>query len=113
MNKNTLMNSGSIFAGVLASACCIGPLLASIFSIGGLAFATALEPYRSYFIGLTVIFLASSFFYAYRPQEQTCGLDGECIAPQNGRAQRIILLSVTALTAILVAFPYLLPYLPI
>ncbi|KAA3619375.1 MAG: hypothetical protein DWQ05_01260 [Calditrichaeota bacterium] len=113
MKKNILTNSGSIVAGVLASACCIGPLLASIFSIGGLAFATTLEPYRPYFIGVTVIFLAGGFFYAYRPQEEVCGLDGECTVPQNRNTQRIILWCVTVLTAILVAFPYLLPYLPI
>ena len=113
MKKNIVTNSGSIVAGILASACCIGPLLASAFSIGGLAFATSLEPYRPYFIGITVIFLAVGFYYAYRPQAETCSIDGECTTTQSRQSQRIILWSVAILTAILVAFPYLLQYLPI
>ena len=111
--KNTLVHGGSIVAGVLASACCVGPLLASLLSISGLAFATALEPYRPIFIGITVLFLAVGFYFAYRPQEEECGPDGECKLPQTRRSQRLILWIVTVLAAILVAFPYLLPYLPI
>lgn len=113
VNKNALTNSGSIIAGILASACCIGPLLASIFSIGGLAFATTLEPYRPYFIGITVLFLAGGFYFAYRPETEDCGIDGTCTAPQSRRTQRLILWIVTIFTAILLAFPSLLPYLPI
>lgn len=111
--KNALVNSGSIVASVLASACCIGPLLASLLSIGGLAFATALEPYRPYFMGITAIFLAGGFYIAYRPQEEECRPDGKCVLPQSRRTQRIMLWTVAVIAVVLVAFPYLLPYLPI
>jgi mercuric ion transport protein len=111
--KTTLVNGGTVVAGLLASACCIGPLLASLLSISGLAFATALEPYRPYFLGITAIFLAGGFYFAYRPQEEECGPDGECKVPQSRRTQRVMLWIVTAIAAVLVAFPYLLPYLPI
>lgn len=111
--KNIFVNGGTIVAGLLASACCIGPLLASLLSISGLAFATALEPYRPYFLGVTAIFLTGGFYFAYRPQKEECGPDGECAVPQSRRAQRIMLWVVTVLAAILVAFPYLLPYLPV
>ncbi len=112
--KNSFIASGSLLGGLLASACCIGPLVASLFSIGGLAFATALEPYRPLFIGLTVLFLGVGFYYAYRPvSEEDCGPDGECSVPQNRRTQRVMLWVISVLTAVLIAVPYLLPYLPI
>ena len=111
--KNALVNSGTIVASVLASACCIGPLLASLLSIGGLAFATTFEPYRPYFMAITALFLLGGFYFAYRPQKEECGVDGECIAPPNRRTQRIMLWTVTVIAAVLVAFPYLLPYLPV
>ena len=111
--KNSLLNGGTVAAGLLASACCIGPLLASLLSIGGLAFATTLEPYRPYFIGFTVLFLLGGFYLAYRPQAEECGPDDECSTEDNRSRQRTMLWIVTIVTAALVAFPYLMPFLPI
>ena len=86
--KNSLLNGGTVAAGLLASACCIGPLLASLLSIGGLAFATTLEPYRPYFIGFTVLFLLGGFYLAYRPQAEECGPDDECSTEDNRSRHR-------------------------
>ncbi|MFQ5630842.1 MAG: mercuric transporter MerT family protein, partial [bacterium] len=53
------------------------------------------------------------FYFAYRPQKEECGPDGECQMPQSRRTQRIVLWVVTAIAGVLVAFPYLLRYLPV
>ncbi len=112
--KNSLITGGSLLGGFLASACCIAPLLASLFSFGGLAFAVALEPYRPLFITITVFLLGAGFYFAYRPVNgEECGPDGECPAPRNRRRQRILLWFITVVTAILIAVPYLMAYLPI
>lgn len=107
----SVVNAGSVIAAFLASACCIVPLIFSVLGLGGVAFAATLEPYRPYFIGLTVVFLGIGFYYAYRPGKEACGPDGTCEIPRSRKLQRLALWIVTLLTAILVAFPYLLPYL--
>ncbi len=109
--KNSIWNIGPVLSAFLASACCIVPLAFASLGIGGLAFATALEPYRPYFIGITVIFLGIGFYYTYRPQKQECAPGEACETPASLRWQRITLWIVTALTAFLIAFPYLVPVL--
>ncbi|RME01459.1 MAG: mercuric transport protein [Calditrichaeota bacterium] len=111
--KSSVFNAGSVFAAFLASACCILPLVLSVLGLGGLAFAAKLEPYRPYFIGITVIFLGAGFYYTYRPEQQECAPGEACAVPSNKRVQKIALWTVAILTALLVAFPYLLPLLPI
>ena len=112
--KDSMINSGTIGAGILASACCIGPLVLTFLGIGGAAFAIALEPYRPFFIGITVVFLAVGFFFAYRPQRDVECAPGEvCQTPQSRRNQRLMLWIVVIIAIILVAFPYILPYLPL
>ncbi len=44
--KALITGIGSVLGAVLASACCIGPLLTVGLGIGGLGAATALEAYR-------------------------------------------------------------------
>ncbi|MEE9168742.1 MAG: mercuric transporter MerT family protein [bacterium] len=110
---NSLVNGGTLVAGFLASLCCIGPLALTFLGIGGVAFATVFEPYRPYLIGITAIFLGLGFFFAYRPQKEECAPGEACATPKNRKRQRAMLWIVTALAIILVAFPYILPYLPL
>ncbi len=109
--KTTLVNAASVVAAFLASACCIVPLVFSLLGLGGVAFAVALEPYRPYFIGATLIFLGIGFYYAYRPRTTECAPGEECELPTRVKYQRLALWIVTVLTAILIAMPYLIPYL--
>jgi mercuric ion transport protein len=47
---------GGIGAALVASACCIGPVAFSLIGVGALgASAVKLEPYRPWFIGMTVL----------------------------------------------------------
>ena len=111
--KLSLIGGGSVLAGILASACCIGPLVLSFLGLGGVAFAAALEPYRPVFIGVTFLFLAIGFYFAYRPQPEDCNPGEACATLLSRKTQRLLLWVVTALALLLVAFPYILPYLPL
>ncbi|MBI5711727.1 MAG: mercuric transport protein [Candidatus Eisenbacteria bacterium] len=78
---------GSLVTGLLASACCIGPLLLGAVGLGSLGFAAALAPLRPWFLGLTVALLATGFWLAYRPQRgEACAADGACARPPGRRA---------------------------
>ncbi len=97
---------GSLVAGVLASACCIGPLLLGALGLGSLGLGAALAPLRPWFLGVTAVFLALGFYFAYRPQRaETCAPRQPCAAPASRRGQRIGLWVVTAATVALASYP--------
>jgi mercuric ion transport protein len=107
---------GSLVSAVLSFlplSCCIFPVAFSFLGAGGLAFAMALMPYRLYFIALTLVFLGIGFYFSYQPQGEQCAPGTTCAAPKSRRLQRVSLWLVTVLTLALIAFPYLVPYLPI
>ena len=43
---------GSVVSGILASACCLGPLVLSLLGVSGAAFAQRFEPFRPYLLML-------------------------------------------------------------
>ncbi len=106
--------SGSVLSAALSFiplSCCAFPTAFSFLAIGGLASATALMPYRPYFIALNFLFLGAGFYFAYWPQSEQRAANIKC-APARSRAlQRASLWAVTLATMGLVVFPYVLPYL--
>ncbi|MCA1652495.1 MAG: mercuric transport protein [Acidobacteria bacterium] len=89
-----------------ASACCIGPVFFSLLGAGALGAASVkLEPYRPWFIGLTVLLVAGAFYGAYRPNQAEACRDGVC-TPQSRRAAKVLAWIVAAVAAMLIAFPY-------
>lgn len=107
---------GSLVSAVLSFlplSCCVFPAAFSFLGAGGLAFAMALLPYRPYFVALTLVSLGVGFYFAYRPEQEQCAPGTACAAPKSRKLQRVSLWAVTVLTLALIAFPYLVPYLPI
>ena len=94
----------SVVAATAASVCCIGPVVAAVFGAGALGAASArFEPYRPWFLGLTMILLGVGFVSAYR-REPECADDG--CAPASRRTARIVLWLAVVLVGLLAAFPY-------
>lgn len=110
----SVANGFSLVSGVsvLPISCCVFPLALSFLGASGLAFAAALEPYRPYFLGLTLISLAAGFYFTYRSVEEDC-VPGTCVASKSRKLQVLFLWIVTVLVLALMAFPYLVPYLPV
>ncbi len=96
---------GSVAAAVAASVCCIGPVVAATIGAGALgAASTRFEPYRPWFLGLTVILLGTAFVTTYRREPATCA-DGSC-APSSRRTAKIVLWVAVVLVGLLATFPY-------
>jgi len=115
-SKVAVTTGGSLISAVLSFlplSCCVFPVAFSFLGAGGLAFAMEMMPYRPHFIALTVVFLGAGFYFAYRPQKEECTPGTACAAPKSRKLQRVSLWVVTILTLALIAFPYLIPYLPI
>lgn len=115
LKKQSLITGGSLASALLSFvplACCIFPTALAVLGTGSLVFAASLMPYRPYFVLATVAFLGLGFYFAYRPAKQECG----CNEPDTIRHQRLsrrLLWLATAVTLLLILFPYLLPFLPV
>lgn len=110
MHKSTFTGIGAVVSAVLASLCCIGPLVLTGLGVAGLGAAglafTLFEPYRPYLIGLTGLFLGLGFYVMYRKPAETCQ-EVVCAVPRSHRMQKAGLWIVTGLTGLMVAAPYL------
>jgi mercuric ion transport protein len=95
--------AGSVIAAVVASACCIGPVVLVLLGVGAFgASLAALEPYRPVFLTVTAAFLGVAFYTAYRPINDC---DAVC-TPASRRGARRTLWFATIIVLVLVTFPY-------
>lgn len=97
-------------AAVLASACCMGPLVLLAVGIGGawIASLTALEPYRPIFVGLAVLALIFAGRRIFRPPE-ACQAGEVCAVPKVRMAYKLAFWLIAALVLLALVFPYLAP----
>ncbi|MBI3124042.1 MAG: mercuric transport protein MerTP [Ignavibacteriales bacterium] len=106
--KDKLLSGGGIITALLASLCCITPVLAVLGGLGGIATTFSfLEPLRPYLIGLTVIVLGYAFYKTYKPKKEN---DINCICETDDKFKFIkskkFLWMVIVVSALLITFPY-------
>src|SRR5712692_1864444 len=58
--------AGAVVSGLLASVCCIGPLLLAVLGIGGAGLLARFEVYRPAFTAATFALLGVGLWLAYR-----------------------------------------------
>ena len=105
---------GAIVTAIIASICCLGPLVLLALGISGawISSLSALEPYRPVFMTITFVFLGFAFYTVYKkPKVETCESGSYCGNPKAERISKIILWVVTVSVVILFALPYVIPYL--
>ncbi|MGH8003578.1 MAG: mercuric transporter MerT family protein [Limisphaerales bacterium] len=98
------VKGGSVLSGLLASACCIGPLVFSLLGLGSFGFAATLEKWRPLFMTVTFGFLGLAFYFTYRKREVACE-DGTCKVKTAGKAQKITIWTVATLAIALAFYP--------
>ena len=107
--------TGALFVGglaaILASTCCLGPLLLVALGVSGawIVNLTKLEPYRFYFLGGAVVALFFAGRHIFRPARQ-CKPGKVCAVPQARRAYKILFGIVSVLVLIALVFPYVLKF---
>jgi mercuric ion transport protein len=109
-------SASAIVSAFIASLCCVGPLIFALLGIGGAGLLVKFEPYRPYFIALTVALLGMGFYFTYRkpkavPAIAEGGPECACPAPRANRAGKIMLWVATVLVVGFLSFPYLASYL--
>ncbi|MCB0747877.1 MAG: mercuric transport protein MerTP [Ignavibacteriae bacterium] len=121
MKPNKLFRNSAIVTAVLASLCCITPVLAVIGGLSGIASTFSfLEPLRPYFIAFTIIILGYAFYNAYKPKKKD-EIECDCLPAEasakvgndeeNHSKEKFInskgfLWLVAVLAVVLITFPY-------
>lgn len=103
----------SVLGSVLASACCIVPLVLFSLGVGGawMANLTALAPYKPIFLVGAGGLIVAGFVSARRHRRQACSADGYCARPLAEHLVTAALWFATLLVLTAAAWPYLLPLL--
>ncbi|MGE0827678.1 MAG: mercuric transporter MerT family protein [Candidatus Binatia bacterium] len=96
----------SLVAALLASACCLGPVVLSALGLSALGISTAFEPLRPYLLGITALFLGVGFYFSYFrqpvcPPGEACAVQN----PQLRRANRGLLWVATLAVLAVALFP--------
>ena len=110
--KSRFAAAGSLIAAVLASSCCIGPLLLVTLGVSGawIGNLTALEPYQPIFVLVTFVFLALGFWQVYFKPARACEDDEACARPISDRLVKTVLWVATLLVALVITIDFWAPY---
>jgi mercuric ion transport protein len=94
------------FAALLASTCCLGPLvlIALGFSGAWISKLTALEPYQPIFLGAAFVALFFAGKRIWRPVAQ-CAPDEFCSLPRVRRGYQVLFVGVSVLLLTTLIFP--------
>lgn len=94
-------------AAVLASTCCLGPLILVALGFSGawIGNLARLEPYRPWFIGAALVALFFAGRRIFRKAE-ACAPGEVCALPQTRRTYKLIFGIVSVLVIVALAFPY-------
>jgi|TARA_B110000908_G_scaffold152123_1_gene187476 mercuric ion transport protein len=104
-SENKLIGAGLLTA-IMASLCCITPVLALIAGTSGIASTFSwIEPFRPYLIVLTVLVLGFAWYEKLKPRKE---IDCECETDEKPKfmQSKTFLGIVTAFSIIMLAFPY-------
>lgn len=97
--KRRWLATGGIFGALLASSCCILPLVLISLGVSGawIGNFAALDAYKPLFMAVAVVFIAAGFWQVYFKTEKTCD-DGEvCERSAPSRLVKITLWTSAAL----------------
>ena len=97
-------------AAILASTCCLGPLVLVALGVSGawIGNLARLEPFRPIFIAAALVAMFFAHRRIYRPAVE-CKPGEVCALPATQRAYKVIFWMVAALILVALGFPYILP----
>ncbi|MCR4289398.1 MAG: mercuric transporter MerT family protein [Candidatus Scalindua sp.] len=103
-SKSVTTLSGTIAAAILASSCCLGPLILVRLGMGSIGIFLSLEKYRPLFMIITFAFIGMAFYLTYRKKK-----GDDCCEIKQVKMDRIKKISLWVIAAVavgLMLFPY-------
>jgi mercuric ion transport protein len=109
VSKAALLAAG--VAAILASACCLGPLVLIAVGISGawIGSLVALEPYQPAFVVVAFVALFVAGRRIWRPASADCSSEQWCSTPSVRRGYQLLFSLVAALILIALVFPLIAP----
>lgn len=110
MKTNNFFRNSAVVSAVLASLCCITPVLAVLGGLSGFASTFSfLDPLRPYLIAFTAIVLSYAFYNAYKPKKKDdieCECETEPLQKKKFINSKGFLWLVAVIAIVLISFPY-------
>lgn len=102
IRNERLLAVGGIVGALLASSCCVVPLLLVTLGVSGawVGQLTSLEPYKPYFLIVAAGCLAAGFWHVYFKPSKPCQDDSYCARPASSRLTKSVLWLATVLVAL-------------
>lgn len=109
--RGGLLAGAGLLGALLASSCCIVPLAFVTLGISGawMSNLTALEPYKPYFVAVTLLMLGAGFWHVHIRPRRACAAGSYCANPASGRISRTLLWLATAIVLLAATINYWAP----
>jgi mercuric ion transport protein len=100
--KQTWFAAGGVIGAVLASSCCIAPLMLLTLGVSGawIGNLTALEPYQPVFLGVALVFIGLGFRQVYCKPKPACEEGSYCAKPESALVTKTALWVATLLVVL-------------
>ena len=113
--RGRLLAAGGIFGALIASSCCVAPLVLVTLGVSGtccvaplvlvtlgvsgawIGNLTALEPYKPYLLTVTALLLAGGFWHVYFKPKKVCAEGSYCAQPASNLLTKSVLWIATLL----------------
>src|SRR5258708_39945763 len=104
--------AGGIAGAVLASSCCIVPLVLVMLGVSGawIGNLTALEPFKPYFAAVTFVSIALGFWHIYFRVKPECIEGSYCARPQSSIVTKSALWIATGLVVLALTVNWWAPF---
>lgn len=103
--KMTLI--GSVVASIIASACCVGPVIFAVLGISSAGLLSKMEPYRPILSVITLSLLVIAFYFTYKKKPaKDCEEGSYCANPKSDVWNKRVLWLATVLILSFLTFPY-------
>ena len=110
--RNGLLATGGVVGAILASACCVIPLILVMLGISGawISNLTALEPYKPYVATVTLGLIGLGFWRVYFQPKPSCEEGSYCARPQSARITKTALWIGAAITLLAITINWWAPF---
>lgn len=101
--------AGGVIAALVASLCCLGPLVLVTLGVSGAWIANlgVLDPYRPYALAAALVCVGFAYRSIYRaPPPEACEPGILCAVPQPRRLYKVLFWVTCAMVLVALGYPY-------
>ena len=113
--KKKIIATGGLFGAIVASTCCVLPVILFAVGISGawISNLVSLARYKPFFIMLSLVFIGTGFWMVYfKPQISIPRVQStSCYRPFSEKTIKIMLWSAVIIILIVFLIPYIAPFL--